>query len=532
MAVKMEREKSKEWIVSQYLNRAPFGSNFIGIEAAAEGWFGKSAKDLGLGEAAMLAGMVQAPSRFRPDRHYDLAIRRRDYVLGRMLELELIDRDQFAAAKSVLPRVVRNPRPFQAPHFCDWVLATRQPDAAGEINTQLDGELQERCEWIVRRSAAAGGYAMAAVVMRVSDGRVMAMALSSDYSDPTNGQFNTATAPRPAGSTLKPFLSAFALDQRLAAPDTRLMDAPLAFEGYRPANFDGRYRGEVTLREALVLSLNLPFVRLLSELGVAPFADRLRRLGFAHLHADTLRYGLGMAIGNAEVSLMELCSAYATMVRELVFPDDDNVFSPGAIYLVSEMLSGDERAAGAFGHVAEVKSPRFAWKTGTSSAYRDAWTVLWGPEYVVGVWCGHIAGGFGDRTLVGMTAAAPIAWEIARSLYPQDDGPWFVEPPDAAKLREPVVWRRRETTEPLAILRPEPNAVYRLLKDAPPQRLVARAGNCPAGERLWWFLDDAMVGETEADGQLVVDLTPGGHVLTAARVSGESASVSFKVREE
>ena len=104
MALKMERLKSKAWIITQYLNRAPFGSNLVGIEAAAQGWLGKGAKDLGIGEAAMLAGMVQAPSRFRPDRHYDRALKRRDYVLGRMLTLGMIDEEQFEGAKSVKPQ--------------------------------------------------------------------------------------------------------------------------------------------------------------------------------------------------------------------------------------------------------------------------------------------------------------------------------------------------------------------------------------------------------------------------------------------
>ena len=123
MAIKMERAKSKKWILSQYLNRAPYGSNFIGIEAAARGWFGKGAKELGIGEAAMLAGMVQAPSRFRPDRGYDRALRRRAWVLERMNRLGYITKEQFRAANSVRPVICRSPRPFKHPYFCDYILA-------------------------------------------------------------------------------------------------------------------------------------------------------------------------------------------------------------------------------------------------------------------------------------------------------------------------------------------------------------------------------------------------------------------------
>ena len=278
-ARKMERAKTKEWILSQYLNRAPFGSNLVGIESAAQGWFGKGAKDLGLGEAAMLAGMVQAPSRFRPDRGYDRAIRRRDYVLGRMLELGLADARQVEGAKSVRPVVRRAPRPFACPHFCDWVVSTRQ----GDVSTALDADVQAVCERAVNGASEAGAYSSAAVVMRVSDGQVVAMAVSGDYFNPDGGQVNTALAPRPAGSTLKPFLTALAFERDVISPSDRLVDAPVSFQGYRPANFDGRYRGEVTVREALVQSLNVPFVLLLRELGVETFGQALRSLCFAHL---------------------------------------------------------------------------------------------------------------------------------------------------------------------------------------------------------------------------------------------------------
>ena len=132
LATKLERAHDKLWILSQYLNRAPFGSNFVGIEAAAEGWFGKHAKDLGLGEAAMLAGMVQAPSRFRPDRGYAAALARRDYVLKRMRTLDLVTDDQVAAAKSVLPCVRRAPRPFRAPFYCDWYLSQISEEGRGK----------------------------------------------------------------------------------------------------------------------------------------------------------------------------------------------------------------------------------------------------------------------------------------------------------------------------------------------------------------------------------------------------------------
>ena len=526
-AVKMERTKTKEWILSQYLNRAPYGSNFIGIEAAAQGWFGKGTKELGLGEAALLGGMVQAPSRFRPDRGYEKAIKRRDYVLGRMLELGMIDARQMSGAQTVRPAVRRAPRPFKCPHFCDWVVATR----GGDVTTTLNADVQNVCEEAVNGAAAAGGYSSSSVVVRVADGAVVAMAVSGDYFDQNGGQVNTALAPRPAGSTLKPFLTALALERDVVTPQDRLLDAPVSFRGYRPANFDGRYRGEVTVREALVESLNVPFVLLLRELGVEAFGDTLRALGFAHLGASDADAGLGMAIGNVEVTLLELTTAYATLARGGTLPDGERLFAAGTCYLVADMLSGTERSAAALGHVADVVVPRFAWKTGTSSAYRDAWTVAWNPEYAVGVWCGHKSGGFGDQTLVGAKAAAPVAWGIARQLYPGGVGPWFAKPGDAVMRRSQTVSGRvlGASQEKLKILRPEDGATFRFVPGAVRQGIVFRVAGNPAGRRLWWFADGRTVGESVGDAPFAVNLDEGEHRVTCSTDDGTTAAVRISV---
>ncbi len=594
MALKMERRRSKEWIVSQYLNRAPFGSNLVGIEAAAQGWLGKGAKDLGIGEAAMLAGMVQAPSRFRPDKHYDRALKRRDYVLERMLKLGMIDEGQFEGAKSVKPQIRRAPRPFRAPYFCDWVLGEMGGggrDRGYDITTTLNADMQAACENTVDAAARAGGYSVAAVVMDARSGDVKALACSGDYFDNVNGQVNTAVAPRPAGSTLKPFLAALAIERGVISPDERLCDVPVAYKGYRPANFDGRHRGMVSVRDALVLSLNIPFVQMLRRTGVETFGDCLRELGFRHIGADESA-GLGMAIGNVEVSLLELVRAYGVIARGGVAAGDErhfpfstfhspfSIFSPGTCYLMSEMLSGGERAQAALGHVADVVASRFAWKTGTSSAYRDAWTVAWNPEYVVGVWCGHKSGGFGDRTLVGAKAAAPVAWGLARALYPQNDGPWFERPRDLVRRkvcsltglaasadcpetedgwavagRSPSVLcaaHQRDAAgnvvvcadaafaafaglvgkaEKLAISRPEDGAVFRLVSGAMDQRIVCQVAGNPAGAKLWWFVDGRPAGESAGLQPMALPMEAGEHEITCSTEEGVSATVRVRVEE-
>lgn len=593
-AMQTERARDKMWIISQYLNRAAFGSNLMGVEAAANGWFGKRAKDLGIGEAALLAGMVQSPSRFRPDRHLARALKRREYVLGRMFALGMIDAAQHAAALASRPEIRRGPRPFDEPYFCDWAQrrAERAGIARGDEQTTLDADLQSRARQIVE-TAAAGGVSAAAVVMEVRTGAVRALACSGNYFDTKAGQVNTALAPRPAGSTLKPFLTALALDGGLVTPEERLADVPKAYRGYAPANFDASYRGVVKLSDALVLSLNLPFVQLLQRVGVPRFGTLLRSLGLHHLSDADATFGLGMAIGNVEVSLVELVGAYGclarggtwiepcALAREVTAATNRpplRVFSEGACALVTDILSGEERASTAFGHTADVRTSRFAWKTGTSAAYRDAWTVMWNPEYVVGVWCGHKEGGFGDTTVVGAVAAAPFAWELARGLYPANDGPWYAPSsevvtrricsasgmsaaPECPKtetgralkgrsssalcaihrrgLGGEVVTRQDDFISAfagtakkaarLAIVKPADGAEFHLVQGIDQQRVVCTVAGNTASGRLWWFVDGKPLGETVGDAPFVWMPTIGRHVVTCATADGVTASAGFMV---
>lgn len=597
-AMKMELVRDKRWILSQYLNRAPFGSNFIGIEAAAQGWFGKGAKDLGPGEAAILAGMVQAPSRFRPDRWLDRALHRREYVLGRMVRMGFLSDEQAQGAAAVLPTVNRAPRPFRAPYFCDWAMQCLGYDRTaqrqyGDYRTSLDADVQEMVDRAVDAAAREGGWSTAAIVMRVDTGAVVALSCSGDYFDATNGQVNTVLSARPAGSTLKPFLAARAMDRGLVTPEERLADLPQAFKGYAPANFDGTHRGLVTLRDALVLSLNIPFVQLLRRVGVSDLGSLLRTLGFSHMGGADESFGLGMAIGNVETTLLELVGAYGAIARggewrpPCVLEDDVKrasasgvrIFSPGACFLISDMLSGEERSEASQGHAADVAHARFAWKTGTSAAYRDAWTVAWNPEFVVGVWCGHKFGGFGDPSIVGAKAAAPVAWQIARALYPQNEGPWFSEP--AAVRRRPVcatsglpansdcpetedgrylegcsatllcgvhvrdaegrvVTRNDsylaafsgclEKTEKLSIIKPEDDSIFNLVPDMPQQKVVCGVtGNVDNG-RLWWFVDGTPQGETRGQSPFTWAPTAGDHVISCTTAEGVNASVRVRVK--
>ena len=337
-----------------------------------------------------------------------------------------------------------------------------------------------------------------------------------------------------------------------------------------------------------MLSLNIPFVRLLNKVGVTEFGTALRSVGFGHMCDGDETYGLGMAIGNAEVTLVELVAAYATLARGGVYRPPAatpgcilrggdagvRVFSPGAAYLVSDMLSGDERSQAALGHVADVETSRFAWKTGTSSAFRDAWTVAWNPEYVVGVWCGHKFGGFGDRSLVGAKASAPQCWKIARHLYPRNDGPWFVEPSDVVRRKvcsrsglpanpdcpetetgralagrspdlrcachfldadgklvtrdDPDLAALAGTigkAERLKISKPENNAVFCLVPGLNQQKIICQVVGNPAKSSLLRFDNGTPKGMSTGLDPFVLEMSCGKHVLTCSTAEGVSSSV-------
>lgn len=581
-ALKMERRKDKLWIISQYLNRAPFGSNFIGIEAAADGWFGKSAKSLTLAEAALLAGMVQAPSRFRPDRNYGLALKRRNYVLDRMVRLGFASEEQADAARGVKPELRRRPRPFEYPHYCDYYISRFRRDGNGsrvscDVTTPLEPELQRLAQECVQRTKSDKGCDVAVVVRRVSTGEVTAMAVSADYFADKAGQVNTALAPRSAGSTLKPFLAAFAIDGGIVSPGEMLLDIPRTYNGYVPSNFDAKWRGAVSLDDSLVLSLNMPFVRLLEKFGVDRFGALLRTAGLNSIGYGDARSGLGMAIGNVTVTLEELTLAYVRLARA-AGGGQGEPFSPESAYLVSEILSSPARSMAALGHIADVNAPRFAWKTGTSSAFCDAWTVAWNPDYVIGVWCGHVSGKPGDRTVVGAEIAAPLAWEIARAVEPGSNPKWFAVPdgvstrkicsvsghpanPDCPSSVEALYSKRTasarlcqahrrdlegkvvERTDPLleafysrvakasklSILQPSDGARFEHVEAMAQQKIVVKVAGNPSSSRLWWFLDGVSAGETLGSEPLVLDMRPGVHTLVCVTAEGVKAEVSFAV---
>jgi penicillin-binding protein 1C len=597
-AVQLERALDKTEILAQYLNRAPFGSNIEGIEAAASRYFGKTARELSLAEAALLAGIPQSPSRLRPDRHPARAAQRRQYVLDRMLACGEITPREHAEAQGQAVAVRRTAYPFRAPHYCESFAVRERTAWRGldsVVRTTLDGDLQEALEEALRRHAGSAGSSVrgaAAVILEVRTGNLLALVGSPDYHGPAAGQVNAAGAPRAAGSTLKPFAYALAMDRGRLGPRTVLADVPSLYKDCEPENFDSSFRGLVTARDALILSLNLPAIGVERLAGQARFHQTLLALGLDTLSRPSAHYGLGLVLGNGEVRLLDLANAYACLARGGLYRPvrtladapvgpARRVFSPEACWLVSEILGGDERAMDATGHAVDARLPPLAWKTGTSAGFRDAWTVAYNPEVVIGVWMGNPDGSSSGR-LVGRTAAAPLVWDIFRRLYPDNDGPWFRRPPgirsrdvcaesgaepgpycprrveedciEGVTLREVCPVHRpggeerwpaeiaaflnaRRAPGPagadapaLRITSPARDSVYRLLSSLPAdsQRLVLDAAHGNPVP-LHWFVNDRYLGESRPGAPLLWPMERGAFQIVCSDGGGRSDRVRITV---
>ena len=326
-ALRLEQLWTKDRILTEYLNRLDYGDLCFGVAAAAEHFFAKPLADLSPAEAALLAGLPQAPSRLNPHRHRDRALRRQHWILGRMHDLGHLDPARFQAALKEAPRLAPAHRPFQAPHFVELLrqrhreLFTRP--AGASIRTSLDLELQRVAETSVRTHLTQlrekSVRNAAAVILDNRTGEVLALVGSEDFFSPVAGQINGAWAPRSAGSTFKPFTYLLALEHG-ANPATIIADIPTDFATptgiFSPANYSQHCLGPVRLRHALANSLNLPAVKTLATLGgPAPLQQLLQSCGLTTLTQPPAHYGLGLTLGNAEARLLELANAYATLAR-------------------------------------------------------------------------------------------------------------------------------------------------------------------------------------------------------------------------
>ena len=444
LALWLERKFSKTQILEMYLNRVYFGSGAYGIEQASQRYFGKSAKQITLAEAALLAGLVKSPSRLAPTRNFDGAEKRAKVVLTAMAELKFINPSTERIALSHPPRIIAQASNGAVNYVADWVMDALN-DTLGHVDedivvyTTIDASLQANAEKSLEEELAQkgekNGVAQGALVAMTPDGAVRAMVGGRSYAD---SQFNRAVAAkRQPGSAFKPFVYLTALEHGLT-PDTVREDKPINVKGWQPENYGHEYFGPVTLTKALALSLNTVSVRLTLEVTPLAVVRTAYRLGIA----SKLEPNASIALGTSEVSMLELVGAYAPfanggyaliphVIEKIAASNGKVIYSRNSqqlgriiearyVTMMNTMMA--ETLTIGTAHKATLPGWSAAGKTGTSQDFRDAWFIGYTAHLVTGVWLGnddgtptkHVTGGslpveIWSRFMRGAHQGVPVA---------------------------------------------------------------------------------------------------------------------------
>ncbi|AYD02951.1 penicillin-binding protein 1C [Neorhizobium sp. NCHU2750] len=453
-AIQIERRLTKREILQLYLTHAPYGGNIEGVRAASLAWFGKEPKRLTVAEAALLVALPQSPEQRRPDRHPQAAIAARERVLTRAAVAEVTGEGEAERAEDdPVPRK-RLQLPAYAAHLAE--AAIRKRPGAEDYRSTLKLGIQQRLEDVAREASArlAPKVSLAMVMADAKTGEIVGEVGSANYFDAgRSGWIDMTRVLRSPGSTLKPFIYGLAFEQRLVSQETMIEDRPADFFGYRPKNFDMTYQGEVTVRQALQLSLNVPAVRLLDAVGPSRLMIRFRRADVHPVLPPNETPGLAIGLGGVGITLKDLVQAYAALANggqpvrvgngideKPAVLDNEALLEPQAIWNVTDILSDLLPPTGA-------RRLGIAYKTGTSYGYRDAWSVGYDGRYVLGVWVGRPDNG-AVPGIAGYMTAAPILFEaFSRSGVPITPHP--AAPAGAVRLSQtelPIGQRRFSMT--------------------------------------------------------------------------------------
>jgi penicillin-binding protein 1C len=625
IALQLEANRTKAELLALYLNDVYYGRGAYGVEAAARVYFGVSARNLDLARASYLAGLPQRPSEF----DQDAATLRQAYVLGRMVDDGWITRVEADAARAQTIATLPAETVPYAHQFVQYALAELariRPDLAGRdglvVETTLDAGLQRESERLARARVAdlsdRRASDAAVVAIEPGTGRIVVMlGDATDGSPSSGGDINMATARRQPGSALKPFLYAAAFERGYTVA-TPLLDVPTTFvtnaSTYAPLNYDRSFHGVVTLRTALASSLNVPAVRTLDGIGMTAMLEILHRFGLATLDT-TEAYGLSLTLGGGDVTLVDLTNAYAALgdggmyaapyaverVRDATgrvlyqrgTPLVRRVLSAQHAFLLADVLSDPDARIPGFGGVTpfDLAFPA-AVKSGTTTGFRDNWTVGFTPTLAVGVWVGNADGspmvdvsgvegagplwhdvmnaaalsrpmrefarpdGIVTRTVCAPTGLLPGAYcpSPTRELFVAGTEPWqtetyYVRSADGDVRIDPplevrawaqdagmaIVHPRDARSDGLVIVTPAPGTVLYLAPELPKQQILLRATVGRGVIRVTFAIDGVLIGETGAgDPKMPWTLTPGVHTLSVGSVLGDGsityAATKFEVK--
>ncbi|MCV3735949.1 penicillin-binding protein 1C [Rhizobium sp. TRM96647] len=416
-AIQLERRLTKTEILELYLTHAPYGGNLEGVRAASLSYFGKEPKRLSVAEAALLVALPQLPERRRPDRFPKMAEAARERVLTRMAVSTVIGEGEAERAGSEGVPIRRLQLPALAPHLSE--LALRKDPARQRHETTIRRGVQQALEAVARSAAERLGpkLSVAMVMADARTGEIIGEVGSAGYFDASrSGWIDMTRQIRSPGSALKPFIYGLAFEEGLVAQETIVEDRPADFFGYRPRNFDMSYQGDVSVRQALQLSLNVPAVRLLDAVGPTRLMVRLRRADVRLALPAAEAPGLAIALGGAGITLRDLVQLYAALANQGKVVRLGNGVERAPEVVVGDPLVEPAAAWNVSDTLSAVLPPRgsrrlgIAYKTGTSYGYRDAWSVGYDGRHVLGVWVGR-ADNAAVPGLTGYEAAAPILFE-------------------------------------------------------------------------------------------------------------------------
>jgi penicillin-binding protein 1C len=555
LAFALERRLPKDEILRLYLALAPFGGNLEGVRAASLAYFGKEPRRLSVGEAAFLVAIPQSPEARRPDRSPDAARRARDRVLARMHAAGVISAEEMARAKAERVPTTRRDFPLLAPHLADGQLE-RHPDRMVHRLT-LDYGAQVNIEALVRDYVAGAGANLSAAVVVVDHrtGEVVAYVGSPGLLDPDrSGGVDMAIAIRSPGSTLKPIVYGLAFELGIVHPDTLIDDAPTRFGIYVPKNFDKDWHGDVTIRAALIHSLNIPAVKVLEALGAGRLHARLHQAGVAPVLPKGSEPSLAMALGGVGLRLVDLAQLYAALARggEVAALRYARVPAPekgkaGPEAVPQRLLSAV--AAWYVGDIlcralppANAKPGLVCYKTGTSYGFRDAWSVGFDGRHTIAVWVGR-PDGAATPGLTGRASAAPLLFDAFARLSPHRTAPRAPAPFGVLRVKSfnelpPPLKRFREgraddtasdhrTGPAVRIAFPPDRAEIEVDESDDGVLVKAEGGVLP----LTWLLDGEPIASEP--GRREVELPPGRRGffrLTVIDARGRSDRVTVRLR--
>lgn len=526
LAYQLERKFTKDQILGLYLNEIPYGTNAYGIEAAAQTYLGKPAKELTLAESALLAGLPRAPSYYSPyGNHTDEMFARQQYVLTAMADLGYVTNEQADAAKQEKVKVRARRESITAPHFVFYVreqLSQRYGENTVEqgglkVITTLDMKNQKAAEDAImefgqRNQDRYNASNAALVSLDTKTGQVLAMVGSRDYFDTEHdGNVNVALRPRQPGSSLKPFVYATAFE-RGYTPETMVFDlvtnfAPGSPKPYTPHDYDNKTRGPISLRRALAGSLNIPAVKVLYLAGVNNVLDTLDRFGYTTLK-DRSRYGLSLVLGGGEVKLLEHTSAYATLAREgmrhpvssILKVENKNgktleqftnhesrVMDAEVVRKLNAILTDNDARSYIFGSHSPLILPDrpVAAKTGTTNDFRDGWTMGFTPSIATGVWVGNNDNAALKRGSDGVVVAAPI-WNSYMKRVLMGTPVETFKPPAPDKVDKPILRGQIDTVRSFSVDKITGKVIPESCRDTYPPEFIENRDFKETHTILYW----------------------------------------------